>query len=131
MPCVLQALLLAALTRQRASREDFPKQSAFDDEVTGRDRAGRSAHIGAVEVEPDTPRKHLDIVLRERRISAGRAGLRAIVAFFDAMDKHNVRFAIEVRMLAAHFPYMHGIGSSHLRNLKRSGSACQNNAASG
>jgi hypothetical protein len=108
MARVLQAFLLAAPTRQLASHEDFPQHRTFDQEVPSNNRTGHSAHIGAIEIEPDTPGEHPGVVLGERRIRAGSAGLRAIVAFFDAADQCCVRFTLQARMFRDHFLYMHG-----------------------
>jgi hypothetical protein len=117
MARVPQAFLLAALTRERASREDLPQHLVFAHEVPSRDSAGCGAHIGAIEVEPDTPDEHSDVVLRKRRVSAGRARLRAIVALIDAMDQHSIRFTAKPWMLVDHFLYMHGARSSSFRSL--------------
>ena len=77
-----------------------------------RDRAGRGADIGAIEVEPDALAERRDVGFREAGIGARDAGLRAGVAFLDAANERAVGRGRRRRMGAEHFFDVH---RSHLR----------------
>src|SRR5690606_24738765 len=88
---VLVRVLLALLGAQPAGRPEGLDLLA-DERVrrlglAGEDAAGGGADVGAVEVEPDAPPEHVELLLGEAGVGAGRAGLLALEAVVRAGDE--------------------------------------------
>jgi hypothetical protein len=56
--------------------------------LAGHDAAGRVAHVGAVEVEPNAPHQLGHVRLAEAGVGAGGAGRGTVVALVDAAQQH-------------------------------------------
>jgi hypothetical protein len=78
------ALVTADTTRVGARLNNDPRDCRLKSNLPTDDIPGCCTDIGAVEVQPDAPREHLDILLAEARVRAGDACLRAVVTGVDA-----------------------------------------------
>jgi hypothetical protein len=75
----------------------------------GRDRTGREADVGAIQVQADALAQIFQHVLAETGIGAGGARLGAVEARFDAGDESADIAGLLSRMSADHGLNMHGI----------------------
>lgn len=85
VPSVVLALLTAKAASLRASLETGAQHPRLRGRLPGEDPAGRLAHIGAVEVEPDAASQHLHVPLSDAGVGAGGASLGAVEARLDAL----------------------------------------------
>jgi hypothetical protein len=104
---MLFAFFRAKATGDGAGFEHRPEQFFVGAGSPRSDRAGRKAHIRAIEIETDALFQPLDMVFPEAGVGAGKAGLAAIVAFLDAANERVVHPAVHVRMRADDVLNMH------------------------
>src|SRR3546814_6366553 len=103
---VLASVALALLTTDAAGGGAGLKHAADHLFVRAgparRNRPRRGPHVGAVEVEANTLRELLYHLLAETSVRAGRAGLRAGIALFDAADQGIVGDRKSTRLNSSH-----------------------------
>lgn len=71
--------------------------------------SGCRTDVGAIEIQPDALPELGHHIFSQARVSAGRAGLRTAVCFFDEFDKPVGCAALNMRMGADHFEDVHVI----------------------
>jgi hypothetical protein len=81
------------------------------------DRRRCEADVGAVEIETNALSQMRDTVFHDASVGAGNAGLRAIVAFFNAADQRVIGLAFYIRVGADHLLGVHRRSPAFFRSL--------------
>jgi hypothetical protein len=86
---VSRALVAANPTRLCAGLDDRSSDRGLELDLPGEQISRRCADVGAVEVEAQAADKHLDVLLAEACVRAGRAALSAVEARVDATAQNS------------------------------------------
>ena len=84
---VEETLCPARGARPGASLHDRPQEFRIVVRRTREHASGRPADVGAIEIEPDTASKSMNVLLAETRVGAAEAGERAGRASFHAVGE--------------------------------------------
>jgi hypothetical protein len=122
--CVPFALLRADAASLRAGLHDGSRELRIERGLPTEDIARRSAHIAAVQTQPDAADQHAYVVLAEIGVRAGRTALRAVEARVDAGEQRGALDRGSLRMCLQHLPSVgHGFSLRPVRStlsLRRS-----------
>lgn len=106
-PGVTLAFLAAGLAGKEAGLQHTPKHSFIAAGAPAGHCASRDAYVGTIKIEPDALGKIFDHVFGQTGVSTSRAGLGAVIAFFDAAYQGVICPTFHIRMLADDFLGMH------------------------
>src|SRR5688572_23894237 len=107
MLAMLRAFVAAQPAGEGARLQRGGEHALVRSGAARRELAGRETEVGAVEVQSDALAQLGDLLLGEARVGAGRAGLGAGEAIFDAAGQRGIADAFHLRMRGDHLSGEH------------------------